>query len=136
MNEWQDMTKWGKRSITFVRGRSAHKLAADMGAGHNVRAPHHTVGEIGIVGELALAAGGVLYLEDIEEFRLACIRSVARIWVKMDPEARPAIVARVSDDEAGRRAIGAFMEYLPENELGSKVPVIDVDAAEGNPWKG
>lgn len=52
------------------------------------RAPHHTVSEAGLIGggwkvarpgEASLAHGGMLFLDEVAEFRKSCIQSLARI---------------------------------------------------------
>ena len=55
-----------------------------------IRAPHHSVSEAGLFGvlrdhqwrpgELALAHGGVLLLDEAPEFRVGTLERVARVW--------------------------------------------------------
>ena len=72
------------------------------------RAPHHTVSEPALVGtrsrpgELGLAAFGILYLDEVAEFRFTALHSLARAISAMGPE-RPLIVASTLPCPCGMR---------------------------------
>lgn len=62
---------------------------------------HHTPprGPVGRVGELGLARFGVLFLDELIEFRLAALESLGRAWLAM--AGRPLIVAAVTPCPCG-----------------------------------
>lgn len=60
--------------------------------GQPFRAPHHTVSEIGAIAELAIAAGGVLYIEDVDQWRVSTLQSIRRTWAMMNPVIRPVLI--------------------------------------------
>jgi hypothetical protein len=62
------------------------------------RAPHHTISELGALSELALAAGGILYLNEAIEFRKPVLSAIYRVWVKMYPKVRPVIIAHLNKE--------------------------------------
>jgi hypothetical protein len=41
---------------------------------HAFRAPHHSVSELGMAGEVEMAEGGLLYLDEVDEFRRTVLR--------------------------------------------------------------
>lgn len=99
--QWTNEARRGCPSIGFGL-RFARELAGvgnwgltgdptrfDRGA---FRAPHHTVSQMGLVGELAVAAGGVLYLEQFECFKASAVRYMFQIWDRMDHDLRPEVV--------------------------------------------
>lgn len=77
---------------------TARKLAAELGG--NFRAPHHTVSRAGLSGEMALAAGGVLLLDEPAEFTRGALSMLESLWAGMDPACRPEILltVRATDD--------------------------------------
>ena len=69
----------------------ARDLAQSIGG--NLRAPHHTASHAAMGDEMALAAGGVLLLDDAGEFSPAVLARIASVWAAMTPAVRPRIVA-------------------------------------------
>lgn len=71
------------------------------------RAPHHTVTKRGLfgdrrsVGELGLAFGGTLFLDDVTSFRPDVLRSLSRAldFADLDGPTRLVVVVYVSEDE-------------------------------------
>jgi hypothetical protein len=57
-----------------------------------LRAPHHSCGEMAAVQEVALAAGGVLLLDEVLEFRPSVFRRILATWRGMDLRFRPVLV--------------------------------------------
>lgn len=55
------------------------------------RAPHHTVNYLGLVHELCMSAGGVLFLDQILEFRRPDVRHLLRAAASMAEDARPTV---------------------------------------------
>ncbi len=72
------------------------KIASELGG--NLRAPHHTAGASAVAGEMALAAGGVLLLDDPADFPRVIVRLIGRLWQQMAPTARPHIVVILRGD--------------------------------------
>ncbi len=91
------------RPIVFVAelGAGATILARHIGGLiRPLRCPHHTVSERGLAGELALAAGGTLYLDEAHELKTSVLSSVMATWRMMDANpAQPLIVATVHDEK-------------------------------------
>lgn len=81
----------GNSPILFARD-----LHAKMGG--PLRVPHHSVSEAGMLGELTLAAGGVLVLDEAREIRASVLRSLFGRWGAMHPEFRPLVVVDVSGE--------------------------------------
>ncbi len=79
----------------FVQGPKGQTMyarrLAEMSCGP-LRAPHHTCSRLALGHELALAAGGVLYLDDLSEWRRAQLQDITRTWVEMDGASRPHLV--------------------------------------------
>lgn len=81
------------------------------------RAPHHTVSEAGLcgvtgpyahyTGEVALAAGGVLMLDELPEFRRAAIERLAQRVGPMDHYERPFLIASALPCSCGFAGIRA-----------------------------
>lgn len=80
------------------------------------RAPHHSISTAALVGdvgptrrpgELQLAAHGVLYLDEVTEFRDAALASLAKALARMEPSARPRIVASAATCPCGWLGSGA-----------------------------
>ena len=68
--------------------------ALHVGLGGKIpfRAPHYTIGHQGMLGELALAAGGILFLDDILEFVPSVLRRLLWHWDHMDAKVQPILV--------------------------------------------
>jgi len=67
--------------------------------GRPFRAPHHTVGACALVGEVALAAGGILYLEEVERFDAQALRvalGVVRSMECMKHDHTPLVIVEPS----------------------------------------
>ena len=91
-------------TVVFLNGpRDARKVEASRKIGQLVggpiRIPHYSVSITGIIGELALAAGGTLVLQDAHEFRSSVLETMVTTWRLMYPRARPVIVF---DSESAR----------------------------------
>lgn len=71
----------------------AREIAKDHGG--NFRAPHHTVSGAGMAGELALAAGGVLYLDEANEFSRSSISTIKNLVPMMDSKVRPLLIVGI-----------------------------------------
>jgi hypothetical protein len=56
------------------------------------RAPHHTVSAAGLVGELAISAGGILYLEEADQLLRSALHGMLNTMAFMHPDARPLVV--------------------------------------------
>jgi hypothetical protein len=85
--QWTNEARRGCPSIGF-----GLRFARELAWGDAFRAPHHTVSTIGLVGELAVAVGGVLYLEGFECFRASAVRTMFDVWGRMDEDLRPDVV--------------------------------------------
>ncbi len=68
----------------------------------NLRAPHHTASRAAIGAEMAMAAGGVLLLDEPAEFSRAVVRMIADILVRMDPACQPRVILIIRGDEDPR----------------------------------
>lgn len=75
----------------------AREMAAE--AGCNLRAPHHSVSQAGLIGELAIAAGGVLFLDEVEEFRGSALRTMVNHLGMMQEKVRPVLFVTHCGDE-------------------------------------
>lgn len=63
------------------------------------RAPHHSVSQAGLVGELALAAGGILFLDSVEEFRGSALLVLKNHMSMMAEGIRPLLFMTHGDEE-------------------------------------
>lgn len=68
----------------------------------DLRAPHHTVSELGMMGELALAATGVLVLLEAQEFRKSVMLRALSVLRQMPSKARPITVLQYPPDHDER----------------------------------
>ena len=55
------------------------------------RAPHHTCSRAAVGAELALAAGGVLYLDDWQEWDYGTLQYLWDVWGRMRPGCQPMV---------------------------------------------
>lgn len=62
------------------------------------RAPHHTVSQAALTGELAISAGGVLYLDEAEQFRSVALNAMLGTMAFMHPDARPYVVMALAGE--------------------------------------
>ncbi|MHA1572969.1 MAG: ATP-binding protein [Alphaproteobacteria bacterium] len=87
-------------SVSAARAFSATELA--------FRAPHYTVSDRAMAEEIALAAGGVLVLDEPNEYSRSAIETIARLVPQMHERVRPKVVAIVRDaydaDATAKRA--------------------------------
>jgi hypothetical protein len=66
--------------------------ARQLADGKRLRAPHHSCSDKALLSELALAAGGVLYLDEVLEFPARNLRVLFQTWCRMDAEVQPLLV--------------------------------------------
>jgi hypothetical protein len=71
----------------------ARRMAEDLDG--PLRAPHHTVSLVGLLGEAIQAAGGVLLLDHAEEFKAGDLRLALRAIAQARPRVRPAVILYV-----------------------------------------
>lgn len=57
-----------------------------------LRAPHSSCSERGLIQEVALAAGGVLYLDEVPDFRPGSLLHLVQTWRGMWQPVRPILV--------------------------------------------
>lgn len=96
-------------SDDVTRVYSVLGLATERIESRPFRAPHHTISSSALAGggsprrpgEVQLAAHGVLYLDEIHEFRLDAIRELRYALDAMAPTARPLVVASVNPCACG-----------------------------------
>ena len=111
-----------------LRGLTAHAEAAPTHRGRPVRAPHHTASAVALVGggspprpgEISLAHGGVLFLDELPEFPRAALEALRE----------PLETGRVTISRAARQAsfpacfqLVAAMNPCPCGWLGSPLGV-------------
>lgn len=80
--------------------RKAQALAAQHGG--NLRAPHHTASRAAIGAEVAIAAGGVLLLDEPAEFSRAVVSMIGDTWIRMVPTCRPRVILTIRGDKDPR----------------------------------
>lgn len=91
-------------TFTLITSPAAHRgsiskareIAAEYGG--NFRAPHFTVSRNAISGEMALAAGGVLLLDQAADFSRSVVSMITNLWTNMDPACRPELIVTLSGD--------------------------------------
>ncbi len=97
-------------SLEVTRVYSAVGIAVSPITSRPFRAPHHTISTAGLCGnsgpnrrpgELQLATRGVLFLDELPEFHLAAVASLASALRQMKPEDRPLIVASANPCPCG-----------------------------------
>lgn len=104
--------------------RHARMLAGEK----RFRCPHYTTSTIGIISELAIAAGGVLYLEDFQRFSRWSLKDLFSAWQLMDPEHRPHIVIKAQTgmvDNSGSRYANVLWHQIGDVDLYELIPHID-----------
>ena len=79
------------------RAGQARQLAVFRGDGP-FRVPHHSVSQLGLLSEIALAAGGVLYLDEADEFNRSALRSGLRTIMQMDARFRPLVCISIRNE--------------------------------------
>ena len=85
------LTEGPKGAGHLTYARSLRKLNRPF------RAPHHTVSRTGLIGELAIAAGGVLYLGAMSDWDREDIRALGQYHAAMDQAGgAPTIVGSVA----------------------------------------
>lgn len=72
--------------IIFVPNTAA---AMDMRKDRPFRAPHHTCSEAALLEEVALAAGGILFLDEIERFAPHVVRRALGVVRSMECQQHP-----------------------------------------------
>lgn len=77
------------------------EVAEKSGLGR-FRAPHCSASQIALVAELAIAAGGVLFLDEAEAFRASYLDAVICTWREMPERVRPVLVLRFRHPPGGR----------------------------------
>lgn len=84
--------------ITCPPGHAgAVQIARERGLflGRNFRAPHHTASAAGMMGEIAIAAGGVLYLDEPEGLSRSVAGQLRYCVAAMHPDVRPAVMLAI-----------------------------------------
>lgn len=81
-------------------GRESIEEAREAAKGRNgvFRAPHHTVSQAALMGELAISAGGVLYLDEADQFRSSALSIMFNTMGFMHPDVRPHVVMACEGD--------------------------------------
>lgn len=92
-------------------GATLEARAVAKEVGRNLRAPHHTVSQAGLIGELALAACGVLLLDEADLFRGSSLLVLRNHLELMHPDARPVLFLTHSGDEVPD-GLSAFLREL------------------------
>jgi len=85
------------RKVGSAAVMEARQMAED--AGRPFRAPHHSVSHAGLIGELALAAGGILFLDCVEEFRGSALTSLRNHIEMMARDVKPTLFVTYGGDE-------------------------------------
>ena len=99
--------------------RIAREIATAKGG--PFRAPHYSSGPEALTQELALATGGVLYLDDVQEYPCSRLRALLATWRAMWPGARPILCLGLVTGERqlgkwaplGQRHIERLADTLP-----------------------
>lgn len=85
------------RKVGSAALMEARQMAEE--AGCPLRAPHHSVSQAGLIGELALSAGGILLLDCVEEFRGSSLTSLRNHIEMMARDAKPTLFITYGGDE-------------------------------------
>lgn len=106
-------------------GRDTHEMARRLArhVGGNLRAPHHSVSEAGLIGELAIAAGGVLMLDEIDEFRGNALRVLKDHLERMQDSHRPVLFVTHSGEltPATQEFLDDLRKFSDENRRRDEV---------------
>ena len=97
-------------------------------ASSRFRCPHYSTSTIGLISELAIAAGGVLYLYDFHRFSRWALKDLFSAWQLMDPEHRPHIVIKAQTgmiDDSGSRYANASWHQIGDPDFYEIIPRID-----------
>ncbi len=113
-------------SLTLLQGTRGLSAVARRirGAGGNWRAPHHTCSGILLLAELGIAAGGVLFLDEVLDFRRLTLQHLFHAWTQASPQLRPILLVglRLPDGrgiphfntpDAWWRRLNSLAEVLP-----------------------
>ncbi len=81
-------------SLVLLQGTTGLTAIARRirGAGGNWRAPHHTCSGILLLAELGIAAGGVLFIDEVLEFRRLTLQHLFRAWTQASSLFRPVLL--------------------------------------------
>lgn len=89
--------------LKIVKNCQEELARAREGAqGKPCRAPHHTVSLTGLMGELAIAAGGVLWVDSAEDYRRGDLLILCNTWAAMMPDVRPTVIFALNRPDALR----------------------------------
>lgn len=101
--------------VTAFRGplKVAREIHEELGG--SFRAPHHTVSQLGLAGELAIAAGGVMLLDEASEFRAGALAWLLATWTLMP--ARPVLVVDLSGERFPENLGRHWTERVPHSLL-------------------
>jgi hypothetical protein len=91
----------------------ARELANEIGG--NFRAPHYTASAGALGGEMALAAGGTLLIDQPADFSHSAINTIASIWCQMDPACRPEVIVTLlaeKTEQATQNTARRFQELF------------------------
>lgn len=80
-----------------------------------LRAPHHTVGPLGMMSELALSSAGYLVVDEADLHRKASISMMLSAWRMMSSGARPTLVFLCDGSEGVSKVL---FEYRLDGERG------------------
>lgn len=75
----------------------ARDRAAEVGG--NFRAPHFTVGSVGMASEIAIAAGGVLFIDGPDELRKQTAFVLRSTVEMMHPDVRPEVILVIREPQ-------------------------------------
>ena len=112
------------RVYLWKTDEDAHVKAREFAAksGCNLRAPHWSVSTQALLGELAAAAGGVLLLDEIGEFRFAALQAMRNQLALMQESHRPTLFVTYKGAypadmrDPVRRMLQELANELPSNE--------------------
>jgi len=119
--------------VWLITGNYGTMIAARLLRGRIVtgmdvpfRIPHHTCSAVGLVSELAIAAGGVLYLDQVVEFHSVALSAMLGAWRMMGPATRPTLIFGINWGPATTtQDMNFFERAIPRLNL----PPIDIHIA-------